>query len=340
MANPQVDVVVEEGRAFRYTIYGFVTAPGVFTLQDPNLRLIDALAIAGGIQPTTERLFIIREVPLTDDVKPEFERDEGAPDAAPADESQPVDIEELIEQLDQDPGGVNPGAFRPQDDAPAEPPALRPIGSTQPPVVDVDDLPGNPDHEFVYIEELDRWVRTRSATDPVSGGAARELIVERIIEIPYQRLSHGDSSYNIVVRANDRIFVDGPPQGVIYIDGEIARPGVYNLPQTGRLTLSRLVAAAGGFGQLAVPTRVDLTRIVGDGHEATVRLNMSAIRQRTEPDLYLKADDHIIIGTTFWATPLAVVRNGLRATYGFGFLLDRNFGNDVFGAPPSDNNRF
>ena len=35
---------------------------------------------------------------------------------------------------------------------------------------------------------------------------------------------------------------------------------------------------------------------------------------------------------------LAVVRGGLRATYGFGFLLDRNFGNDVFGAPPT--NRF
>ena len=32
--------------------------------------------------------------------------------------------------------------------------------------------------------------------------------------------------------------------------------------------------------------------------------------------------------------PLAVFRNGLRITYGFGFLLDRNFGNDVFGAPP------
>jgi len=23
-------------------------------------------------------------------------------------------------------------------------------------------------------------------------------------------------------------------------------------------------------------------------------------------------------------------------TYGFGFLLDRNFGNDVFGAPPTN----
>ena len=33
-------------------------------------------------------------------------------------------------------------------------------------------------------------------------------------------------------------------------------------------------------------------------------------------------------------TSLSVLRSGFRATYGFGFLLDRNFGNDVFGAPP------
>ncbi len=36
------------------------------------------------------------------------------------------------------------------------------------------------------------------------------------------------------------------------------------------------------------------------------------------------------------ADPAAVVRNGFRASYGFGFLLDRNFGNDVFGAPPTN----
>ena len=76
------------------------------------------------------------------------------------------------------------------------------------------------------------------------------------------------------------------------------------------------------------------TRVVADGREATVRLDLKAIRNRTEPDLYLKPDDHIIIGTNFWAFPLAVLRNGLRATYGYGFILDRNFGNDVFGAPP------
>jgi hypothetical protein len=81
---------------------------------------------------------------------------------------------------------------------------------------------------------------------------------------------------------------------------------------------------------------VDLTRTIGHLREATIRLDLAAIRQRTQPDVVLKPDDHVIIGTNFWAVPLAVFRNGFRATYGFGFLLDRNFGNDVFGAPPEN----
>ena len=44
------------------------------------------------------------------------------------------------------------------------------------------------------------------------------------------------------------------------------------------------------------------------------------------------ADRDTMCGTNFWATPLAVIRNGFRASYGFGFILDRNFQGDVFGA--------
>ena len=58
-------------------------------------------------------------------------------------------------------------------------------------------------------------------------------------------------------------------------------------------------------------------------------------------DLYRDlADLRSIVAETatgrLWAFPLAVVRSGFRVTYGWGFLLDRNFGNDVFGAPPSN----
>lgn len=155
----------------------------------------------------------------------------------------------------------------------------------------------------------------------------------RIIEADWTLVKKGNSMQDVIVRPDDRIFVE-VDVGVIYIDGEIARPGVYSLPAVGDITLSRLVAAAGGLGQIAIPQRVDLIRKVAPDREAVIRVNLAAIRNRAEPDIVLRADDHVIIGTSFIATPLAVIRNGFRMTYGFGFLLDRNFGNDVFGAPP------
>jgi len=177
-------------------------------------------------------------------------------------------------------------------------------------------------------------------TDPADSGDAskdkdpRSLFKTRIIEVDYDRLVRGDPSQNVVVRPGDDIYLTFPPIGVVYIDGKIQRPGVFQLPNYGRLTLSRLVAAAGGLTEIAIPERVDLVRRLPGGREAAIRVNLAAIRNMAEPDIILKKDDHVIIGTNFWATPLAVFRNGLRITYGFGFLLDRNWGNDVFGPPP------
>lgn len=155
----------------------------------------------------------------------------------------------------------------------------------------------------------------------------------RVINVDWIRLQRGDLRQNVIIHPGDKVYVQ-PVDGVVYIDGEIARPGVYSMPQVGELTLSRLVSAAGGLGQVAIPQRVDLIRKISVDREAAIRVNLAAIRNRAEPDIALRPDDQIIIGTNFFATPLAVIRNGFRMTYGFGFLLDRNFGNDVFGAPP------
>jgi protein involved in polysaccharide export with SLBB domain len=155
----------------------------------------------------------------------------------------------------------------------------------------------------------------------------------RVIIVELSDLNRGNLSLNVIIRPGDKIHVEGD-LGVVYIDGEVARPGVFNLPPTGDLTLSRLVTAAGGLGQIAIPQRVDLIRKVAPDREAAIRVNLAAIRNRAEPDIVMRADDHVIIGTNFFATPLAVIRNGFRMTYGFGFLIDRNFGNDVFGPPP------
>jgi len=178
-----------------------------------------------------------------------------------------------------------------------------------------------------------------SGSAPVDEGAAGALVTQRVIEIPVEPLLQGVAKFNVVVRPGDVISVPGPSQGLVYASGPgISRAGVYQLPAAGKLTLMRLVASAGGLSAIAIPERVDLTRIVGENRQATIRVNLKAIYEGTQPDLLLKPDDLINVGTNFWATPLAVFRGGLRASYGFGFLLDRNFGNDVFGSPPT--NRF
>jgi polysaccharide biosynthesis/export protein len=166
----------------------------------------------------------------------------------------------------------------------------------------------------------------------------KKAFSSRVIEVDYNQLVRGAANLNVIIRPNDMLYCDTGEVGVVYIGGEIARPGVYNLPTSGKLTLSRLVDAAGGLGQIAIPQRVDLIRRIGGDKEAAIRVNLAAIRNRAEPDIFMKSDDHVIIGTNFWATPLAVIRNGFRMTYGFGFLIDRNWGNDIFGAPPTNVN--
>jgi hypothetical protein len=192
---------------------------------------------------------------------------------------------------------------------------------------------------WVFDTTTGRWTRGGAPSAGTQAGRAARtpdsMYTTRIIEVDYQALVKGDPNLNVVIRPGDQIYVEPPETGFIYIDGEINRIGVYELQNSnGRLTLSRFVSAAGGLAPTAIPNRVDLVRVIGKDREATIRVDLAAIRNRSEPDIYMRPDDHVIIGTNFFATPLAVIRNGFRMTYGFGFLLDRNFGNDVFGPPP------
>ena len=82
--------------------------------------------------------------------------------------------------------------------------------------------------------------------------------------------------------------------------------------------------------------KVELTRLLDHNRQATIRLDGRAIAEHTQPDVWLKPNDMVNVGTNFWALPLAVIRNGFRASYGFGFVLDRNISNDLFGPPPTN----
>ena len=445
ITNPKAFISVEEARAYQFRILGSVEAPGLYALNKPDLRVLDALALARGAVPSTTRILVTRAKANDAQYESDYAGKTGAQKAEPATGSKPTptteapvpqeqpkpanpatpstaDIDALINEL---PGAAPapasapataptaeptpapsdtpaPSAAPATEPAPATPPATQPgmlsNRTRQSPPVDIDqlepakasdtaasDIASQANEEgdrFTFDNATQTWVKVKSAgakspaaakatadaatapaaapapaTDTATdatmpglrtGDAARargrakvdekKAFSSRVIEVDYNQLVRGAANLNVIIRPNDMLYCDTGEVGVVYIGGEIARPGVYNLPTSGKLTLSRLVDAAGGLGQIAIPQRVDLIRRIGGDKEAAIRVNLAAIRNRAEPDIFMKSDDHVIIGTNFWATPLAVIRNGFRMTYGFGFLIDRNWGNDIFGAPPTNIN--
>ncbi len=152
----------------------------------------------------------------------------------------------------------------------------------------------------------------------------------RLIRIPAKKLLEGDSRYNIVIKPGDTIHVPVDVVGEFCIMGHVNRPGYFNM--TGRpMTLKMAIAAAGGLGPLAWPKRVEVVRRTGRASEEIVMLDLDKIASGEQPDVFIKPNDLINVGTHPTSRWRAILRNAFRATYGFGFVYDRNFADRDFG---------
>lgn len=145
-----------------------------------------------------------------------------------------------------------------------------------------------------------------------------------IIRVPLRELMGGGLQYNVVIRPDDTIIIPNPTTGFYFVGGHVNTPGTYQIMPDSKLTVKQAIISARGLDLVAIPSRTQLIRRVGD-QDVFVRINLSKIFVGQEPDLYLQPDDMILVGTNFPAPFLAAFRNGFRVTYGFGFLYDRNF---------------
>lgn len=318
LQDATVSVIVQEQRQNTFSVIGestyASTAIGTYAILGKEFRLLDAMALARGVPGQIKKLYVIRQEKLT---RPRREAGPAPVGEAggPAPLAVPQTPAELLEGLLK---GQEPKPAEPEKGVPEEKPESGIFG---PP-------PEAPGGRWVKVGE--QWVYSEAPVPPAPAEGVR-LPRQRVIEIPYDRLLDGDTSYNIIIRPGDVIRVPPAVIGNVYVGGAVNRPGTYNLPGDRDLTLKQLIIAAGNLSPIAIPERVDLIRRIGYNREVTVRVNLRAIFAGTQPDIFLKPNDTVNVGTSFVATPLAIIRNGFRMTYGFGFVLDRNFDTDVFG---------
>ncbi|MBL8759718.1 MAG: polysaccharide biosynthesis/export family protein [Phycisphaerae bacterium] len=339
-----------------YRLYEAITAAGQFNETIEYIYVVRQVPLSDLIKGNMARPAAAPSTPARPTTEPNTQ-----PGTQPSTQPTTQPAENLIDLIDElskpkdgekakDPasGGGSPGLLRPAGRQPVIEPPDHQEPKAQEPVIDLVDSGLSPTSAqapaeggvegasaWVFLEG--RWVQVKpaaaAAETAAQGGELTpdQLITQRVIRVPLKPLLDGSAQFNVVIRPGDIVRIPTAPVGVFYMEGQVQRPGPYSIPDVGRMTLTRAVVSAGGLSSLAVPERVDLTRMVGKDRQATIRLDLRAVKEGTMPDIYLKGDDIVNVGTNFWAYPLAVVRNGFRATYGFGFVLDRNFADDVFG---------
>jgi polysaccharide export outer membrane protein len=192
--------------------------------------------------------------------------------------------------------------------------------------------------QIEWVLQDGQWVPARPGEQPTTPWAGpgrredllpverqwQEAIQTRLIRIPVKELLAGDPRYNIIINPGDTIHVPVDLVGEFYIMGNVNNVGLVNI--TGRpMTLKMAIAAAGGLGPLAWPRYCEVTRRIGDRKEEIVMVDLEKIASGEQPDFFIKPNDVINVGTHPTSRWRAVLRNAFRATYGFGFVYDRNF---------------
>jgi protein involved in polysaccharide export with SLBB domain len=366
ISNAQVSVTVAEARARTFTISGAISAPGEYAIVRSDFRILDALALAHETTSTVgiDTIYVIRKAgtdesaagssaapaatipttnPGTDVLAPHSE--------GPAAPSQVVP--RVMSMVTQDatapadtgaipaPGFVAGGTTAPAatTDAAAAPTTT---GSQEGRYVVIDGKP-------VLVDQSGTPTTMPAMAMPSSGPVAdtgapadtgakdfqfnspQEPTDTKIIKVPLDALHRGELKYNIVVRPGDYIYVPQPVVGEYYMGGHVLRTGVYSLTAR-KITLKEAFISAGMLDPVAIPSRTQIIRRLNDEHEIFAVVDIEKIFAGTEPDIILRPDDQIVVGTNAIAPFLAAFRNGFRITYGFGFLYDRNYYNPSNGS--------
>lgn len=113
------------------------------------------------------------------------------------------------------------------------------------------------------------------------------------IEIPWDPTMHNTRNYDRPVHPGDRILVRSC--GIAYVGGHVAKPGAYSLCGSPQITLSEVVALAGGETPLTAEKHTYLIRPQPDGTRVVQEFDIHKVLHAEVADPVVKEDDIIYV---------------------------------------------
>ena len=149
-----------------------------------------------------------------------------------------------------------------------------------------------------------RLAAPRTLIDVLSLGGGLTEVADRHIVVERggkdgQRIraflsNRADDALNadVLVRPGDIVVV--PKAGIVYVLGDVARPGGYVMQNDSQLTVLQAIALAAGTSKTASEKRVRLVRSV-DGLTQSIDLPLRDMERGRQPDVPLQANDIIYV---------------------------------------------
>jgi polysaccharide export outer membrane protein len=112
-------------------------------------------------------------------------------------------------------------------------------------------------------------------------------------------------SNNVQIYPGDLVMV--PRAGLVYVLGDVNKPGGFVMQDNGKITLLQALAQAGGASQTAAVNRAVLLRKNSDGYVKTTKLPVGKISRGEDGDVELHANDIVFV-------PNSRLKNAMRTT--------------------------
>ena len=115
-----------------------------------------------------------------------------------------------------------------------------------------------------------------------------------IVEVPLKELLHsGDPKWNVPIYPGDVVKV--PPAGVVYVAGDVRRPGGFPLTDFDNISAIQAVAMAGGPTRTARRNKSVIIRRNALGNRTEEKIRLKRVLSGKDPDVMLGANDILFV---------------------------------------------